>query len=96
MSQPTADNGVNMRLAYIALICGGTIGALSFGIRTGFGLFLEPITADLGTGRSVRVLAGAPESDLGRRSPSSARLRTAMGPTRPSWPAPCSTWSGPP
>ncbi len=53
MSQTTADNGVNMRLAYIALICGGIIGALSFGIRTGFGLFLEPITADLGTGREV-------------------------------------------
>ena len=44
---------VNMRLAYLALVLGGIIAALSFGIRSGFGLYLAPISLEFGYGREV-------------------------------------------
>jgi MFS family permease len=37
----------------IFIAAGSVIGALSFGIRSSFGIFLQPISADLGWGREV-------------------------------------------
>jgi predicted MFS family arabinose efflux permease len=45
------------RAAVNAIACGAFIVLLSFGIRSGFGLFLQPISLDLGWGREVFALA---------------------------------------
>jgi predicted MFS family arabinose efflux permease len=45
------------RPALIALACGSFIVLLSFGIRSSFGLFLQPMSLDLGWGREVFALA---------------------------------------
>ncbi len=43
--------------ALLILICGSSIVLLSFGIRSSFGLFLQPMTSDLGWGRETFALA---------------------------------------
>src|ERR687895_1044326 len=45
------------RAAVIAIACGALIVLLSFGIRSSFGLFLQPMSLDLGWGREVFALA---------------------------------------
>jgi MFS family permease len=47
------------RTALLAIACGSFIVLLSFGIRQGFGLFLQPMSLDLGWGREVFALAMA-------------------------------------
>src|SRR3954464_4323382 len=42
-----------MRRAWTMLICGGMILMLALGTRQSFGLFLRPMTIDLGCGREV-------------------------------------------
>lgn len=43
--------------AVLALVCGSIVLALSLGIRHGFGLFLKPMSMDLGWGREVFAFA---------------------------------------
>src|SRR5437763_7946897 len=43
----------------MVLICGGLILTLAMGIRHGFGLFLQPMSADLHWGRETFALAMA-------------------------------------
>jgi MFS family permease len=45
------------RTALIAIGAGSLVVALSFGIRSSFGLFLQPMSMDLGSGREVFALA---------------------------------------
>jgi predicted MFS family arabinose efflux permease len=45
------------RTPTVVLICGGLILALATGIRHGFGLFLQPISHDMGWGRETFALA---------------------------------------
>ena len=47
------------RAAVTAIACGAFIVLLSFGIRSSFGLFLQPMSLDLGWGREVFALAMA-------------------------------------
>ena len=47
----------DMRLAYMALIMGGIIVALSFGLRAGFSLFLGPVSQEFGYGREIFALS---------------------------------------
>jgi predicted MFS family arabinose efflux permease len=47
------------RTAVLAIACGSFIVMLSFGTRSGFGLFLQPISQDLGWGREVFAFAMA-------------------------------------
>jgi predicted MFS family arabinose efflux permease len=47
------------RTALLAIGCGSIIVLLSFGIRSGFGLFLQPMSQDLGWGREVFAFAMA-------------------------------------
>ncbi|MDG2287032.1 MAG: MFS transporter, partial [Alphaproteobacteria bacterium] len=47
----------DMRLAYLALIIGGVIVALAFGIRSGFSIFLGPISQEFGYGREIFALS---------------------------------------
>ena len=53
MSVKCGGQAVNMRLAYIALILAGIISAIAFGVRSGFGIYLEPISSEFGFGREV-------------------------------------------
>ena len=47
------------RAAVREIACGAFIVLLSFGIRSSFGLFLQPMSMDLGWGREVFALAMA-------------------------------------
>ena len=47
------------RTAMLAIACGSLIVFLSFGVRQTFGLFLQPMSLDLGWGREVFALAMA-------------------------------------
>ena len=53
MSQATS------KAALLAIACGSFIVLLSFGIRSSFGLFLQPMSLDLGWGREVFAFAMA-------------------------------------
>jgi len=52
------------RLPIVVVICGGAVLGLTMGIRQTFGLFLEPMTADLGIGRGSFSLAIAVQNLL--------------------------------
>ena len=55
------------RTPTVVLVCGGLILTLAMGIRHGFGLWLQPISADLRLGpRDVRVRARHAEPRVGR------------------------------
>ena len=45
------------RTPTVVLVCGGLILTLAMGIRHGFGLFLQPISADMHWGRETFALA---------------------------------------
>src|SRR5690349_25078457 len=47
----------NWRTPTVVLVCGGLILAIAMGIRHGFGLFLQPITADMHWSRETFALA---------------------------------------
>ena len=47
------------RAAVMAIACGAFILLLSFGIRSNFGLFLQPMSLEFGWGREVFALAMA-------------------------------------
>jgi len=53
------DTVANWRTPTIVLICAGLVLTLSMGIRHGFGLFLQPMSTDLGWGRETFALAMA-------------------------------------
>jgi MFS family permease len=72
---------VNMRLAYLALIMGGIIAALAFGIRSGFGLYLGPISIEFGYGREVFALSLAIQNLVwGVAQPFAGALADRYGP----------------
>jgi len=50
-------SAADWRTPTVILIAGGVILSIAMGIRAGFGLFLQPITHDLGWGRSSFALA---------------------------------------
>jgi len=53
-----SDSAAALRRGMIlVVVCGCLISLLGFGIRSGFGLFLAPMSADLGWGREVFALA---------------------------------------
>ncbi|MCB0181344.1 MAG: MFS transporter, partial [Anaerolineae bacterium] len=41
----------------LVIICGALVVTISMGVRQAFGIFLQPISDDLGTGREVYSLA---------------------------------------
>src|SRR5262252_2810606 len=55
----TASSRADWRTPTVVLVCGGLILTLGMGIRHGFGLFLQPMTADLHWGRETFALAMA-------------------------------------
>ena len=48
----------------VILVCASIVLILSFGIRTSFGIFLTPVTMDLGIGRTSFAFAIATQSLL--------------------------------
>src|SRR5262245_6434217 len=54
MSSPLA---ANWRTPTVVLLCGGLLISVGMGIRHGFGLFLQPMTMDLGWGRESFAFA---------------------------------------
>ncbi len=72
-----------LRGAVVVLICGVVILILSFGIRTSFGIFLDPVTESLGTGREVFALAMAVQNLLwGLAQPLAGAIADRYGPGR--------------
>ncbi len=53
----TSASSVDWRTPTVVLVCGGLILTLAMGIRHGFGLFLQPISSDMGWGRETFALA---------------------------------------
>ena len=49
--------GAGWRVPLVVLVCGAAVLALNMGVRQTFGLFLEPMTLDLGIGRGSFALA---------------------------------------
>jgi MFS family permease len=56
MTSP-ATHAADWRTPTVVLVCGGVILTLAMGIRHGFGLFLQPMSADLHWGRETFALA---------------------------------------
>ena len=78
-----AAGATDMRLAYFALAMGGAIALLSFGIRSGFGLYLGPISLELGQGRETFALALAMQNLVwGVTQPFAGALADRVGPFR--------------
>jgi len=55
----TAPTRADWRTPTVVLVCGGLVLTLGMGIRHGFGLFLQPMSADLHWGRETFALAMA-------------------------------------
>jgi len=53
----STGTAANWRTPTVVLVCGGLILTLAMGIRHGFGLFLQPITADMHWSRETFALA---------------------------------------
>ncbi|HEY7943574.1 MAG TPA: MFS transporter [Casimicrobiaceae bacterium] len=53
----SATQAADWRTPTVVLVCGGLILTLAMGIRHGFGLFLQPMSADLHWGRETFALA---------------------------------------
>lgn len=72
-----------LRGGVVVLICGVIILILSFGIRTSFGIFLDPVTESLGTGREAFALAMAVQNLLwGLAQPFAGAVADRYGPGR--------------
>ncbi len=59
-----ATAGSHWRTPAVVIICGGLIGMLTFGPRSAFGFFMQPMSHDLGWGRDVFALALAVQNLL--------------------------------
>ncbi len=71
------------RGAVVILICGVVILILSFGIRTSFGIFLNPVSESLGVGREAFALALAVQNLLwGLAQPFAGAVADRYGPGR--------------
>jgi len=56
---PPTSSRASWRTPTVVLVCGGVVISLSLGFRHGFGLFLQPMSADLHWGRETFALAMA-------------------------------------
>jgi predicted MFS family arabinose efflux permease len=76
---PTASRA-GWRTSTVVLVCGGLVLMLSMGLRHGFGLFLQPMTADLHWGRETFALAMALQNLMwGLMQPVSGMLADRFG-----------------
>ena len=79
------------RSMWIVICCGAGLITVTMGLRAGFGLFLAPISVDLGMGREVFAFAVAVQNLVwGAASPFFGGLADKYGAVRVSIPARCS------
>ena len=57
MSTPPAPNGLGWRTPLLIIVAGCVLSFIAFGVRSGTGLFLTPISKELGWGREVFALS---------------------------------------
>jgi predicted MFS family arabinose efflux permease len=75
--------GVGWRTPTVVLVCAGLVLTLGMGIRHGFGLFLQPMSADLGWGRETFALAIAVQNLMwGATQPFAGMLADKYGTAR--------------
>src|SRR5690242_1338478 len=68
---------------WVIILCGATAMTLSLGIRASFGLFLGPISLDLGMGREAFAIAIALQNLLwGITAPIAGGIADKFGPIR--------------
>lgn len=84
MSEKTVMVGRSWHLPlFVILLCGSLIVALSFGVRSAFGLFMVPISGELGWGREVFALSIALQNLLwGLGQPFAGALADRFGPMK--------------
>ncbi len=81
MSQAPDSGGQITRSMYIALIGGSLLAALSFGTRSSWGLYLDPISQSMGTGREPFSFAIAMQMLIwGVTQPFAGALSDRFGP----------------
>jgi len=81
------SSAADWRTPTAVLVCAGVILGIAMGIRHGFGLFLQPISHDLGWGRETFALAmavqnlvwGATQPFVGMISDKFGAARVVMG-----------------
>src|SRR5437763_14934759 len=77
---PSTSTTSDWRTPTVVLICGGLILTLGMGVRHGFGLFLQPMTADLHWGRETFALALAVQNVVwGATQPFTGMLAAKYG-----------------
>ena len=70
-------DGIGWRTPLVIIICGCLIGMLTFGPRSTFGFFMQPMSREFSWGRDVFALAFAVQNLCGESAnPSPARLPT--------------------
>lgn len=84
MSEKMVESGRGWQLPLFAiLLCGSLIVALSFGVRSAFGLFMVPISGELGWGREIFALSIALQNLLwGLGQPFAGALADRFGPMK--------------
>jgi MFS family permease len=76
----TLQNRTDWRTPAVVLVCSGLVLVLSMGIRHGFGLFLQPMSGDMGWGRETFALAMAVQNLLwGATQPFAGMLADRYG-----------------
>jgi len=76
----SASSRADWRTPTVVLVCGGLVLTLSMGVRHGFGLFLQPMSADLHWGRETFALAMAVQNLMwGLMQPVSGMLADRFG-----------------
>ena len=77
---PHTSRRADWRTPTVVLVCGGLVLTLSMGVRHGFGLFLQPMSADLHWGRETFALAMAVQNLMwGLMQPVSGMLADRFG-----------------
>ena len=78
-----STRAVDWRTPTVVLVCSGLVLTLSMGIRHGFGLFLQPMSSDLGWGRETFALAMAVQNLMwGVTQPFAGMLADRFGTAR--------------
>ena len=79
----STSSTADWRTPTVVLVCGGIILTIAMGIRHGFGLFLQPISHDMGWGREIFALAIAVQNLVwGTTQPFTGMLADKYGSAR--------------